>query len=97
MQNYERLAHDQAKGEVERVRTLEGSIENERVGVHPHCEGETRDLTTVVDDVLITGFVIPEMVILPPLIKGYSQIAAPTSTESEIQTLMILLLQKEIK
>ena len=52
------------------------------MGVQPHCEGEIRDLTIVVDDVFITGFVITEVVILPPLIKGSSQIAAPTSTDS---------------
>ena len=48
----ERLASDQAKGEVERVRTLDGSCENERVGVQPHSEGETRIVTTYNDDVL---------------------------------------------
>ena len=46
VQNSERLAPDQAKGEVERVRTLDGSSEIERVGVQPHCEGETRNVTT---------------------------------------------------
>ena len=42
MQISERMALDQEKGEVERVRTLDGSSEIERVGVQPHCEGETR-------------------------------------------------------
>ena len=53
------------------------------MGVHTHCEGETRDITTVVDDVLIIGSVLPEVVILPQLIKGSSQIVAPTSTDFE--------------
>ena len=82
MQKAERLDHDHAKGEVVRVRTLEDSRENERVGVEPHYEGETKDLTLNVDDVLITGSLLPEVVILPPLIKGSSQIVAPISIDS---------------
>ena len=70
VQKSERLAHDQTKGEVERVRTLEGSRENERVGVQPHCEGETRDLTLNVDDVLITGSLLPEVVIVSTTDQG---------------------------
>ena len=50
MQISERLAPEQAKGEVERVKTLDVSSENERVGVQPHSEGETR---SVVNQVLL--------------------------------------------
>ena len=66
VQNSERLASDQEKGEVERVRTLDGSSEIERVGAQPHCEGETRNVTTFVDDVMNAGCFLPEVLLLPP-------------------------------
>ena len=74
----ERLALDQAKGEVERVRTLDGSSDYERVGVQPHCEGETRNVTTYVDDVLNAGSLLPEVLLLPPPIKESGDDAAPS-------------------
>ena len=54
VQNSERLAPDQAKGEVERVRILDDSSEIEKVGSQPHCE-ETRNVTTFVNDVMHAG------------------------------------------
>ena len=66
VQNSERLALDQAKGEVERVRILDDSSEIERVGAQPHCEGETRNVTTFVDDVMNGGCLLPEVLLLPP-------------------------------
>ena len=66
VQNSERLAPDQEKGEVERVRTLDGSSEIERVGAQPHCEGETRNITIYVDYVLNVGCLLPEVLLLPP-------------------------------
>ena len=66
VQNSERLAPDQEKGEVEKVRTLDGSSEIERVGAQPHCEGETRNVTTFVDDVMHAGCLLPEVLLLPP-------------------------------
>ena len=74
----ERLAPEQAKREVERVRTLNGSSDNERVGVQPHCEGETRNVTTENDDVLNASFLIPEVLLLPPPIKESGDDAAPS-------------------
>ena len=50
MQISERLAPEQAKGEVEIERTLDGSSEIEIVGAQPHREGETRLLEPVKHD-----------------------------------------------
>ena len=66
VQNFERLAPDQAKGEVERVRILDDSIEIERLGAQPYYEGETRNVTTFVDDVMHAGCLLPEVLLLPP-------------------------------
>ena len=73
----ERLAPDQEKGEVERVRTLDGSSEVERVGVKPHCEGETRNVTTYVDDVMNAGCLLPEVLLLPPRNRESGEDEAP--------------------
>ena len=69
---------DQAKGDVERVRTLDGSSENDRVGVQPHYEGETKNVTTYVDDVLNARSLLPEVLLLPPPIKESGDDEAPS-------------------
>ena len=66
MQNSERRAPDQDKGEVERVRILDDSSEIERVVAQPHCEGETRNVTTFVDDVMNACCLLPELLLLSP-------------------------------
>ena len=78
LQISEGLAPEQTKGEVKRVRTLDGSSENERVGVQPHSEGETRSVTTYVDNVLNAGSLLHEVLPLPPPIKGSGDDAAPS-------------------
>ena len=73
IQNSERLAPDQEKGEVERVRTLDVSSEIERVGAQPHCDGQTRHVTTFVDDVMNAGCFLPEvLLLLPPNRESYA-------------------------
>ena len=36
------------------------------MGVQPHCEGETRNITTFVDDVMNSGCLLPELLLLAP-------------------------------
>ena len=69
MQISDRLAPDQEKGDVERVKTLDGYREIERVGLQPHCEGENRNVTTENEDMLNSGYFLPEVLLLPPPIK----------------------------
>ena len=78
VQNSERLTPDQEKGEVERVRTLDGSCEIERVGAQPQCEGETRNITTFVDNVMNSGCLLPEVLLLPPPNSKSCEDEAPT-------------------
>ena len=84
VQIYERLAPDQEKGEVERERTLDGSSEIERVGVQPHCEGETRTMNTRDDVVLHSGSLLPEVLFLPPPITRSGDDAAPSTLSSKL-------------
>ena len=48
------------------MRILDDSSEIQRVGAQPHCEGETRNLTTFVDDVMNAGCLLHEVLLLPP-------------------------------
>ena len=79
LQISERLAPDQEKGEVERVRTLDFSSEIERMGVQPHCVGKTRIVTTEDDDVLNSGSLLPKGLLLPPSIKSSGDDVDPST------------------
>ena len=48
------------------MRTLDGYSEIERVGAQPHFEGDNRNVTTFVDDVLNTCCLLPEVLLLSP-------------------------------
>ena len=48
-------------------------------GVQPHNEGETRSVTTYIDDVLNARSLLPEVLLLPPPIKESGDDAAPTT------------------
>ena len=63
---------------------MEGSREDKKVGVQPHCKGETRIVTDNVYDVLHAGSLHPEVVFPPPPIKDSSQDAAPITTGSKM-------------
>ena len=84
IQNSDRLDPDQAKGEVERVRTVDGSSEVDRVGVHPHCVGETRNVTTENQDVLNSGSLLPEVLLLPPPNRKSGENAAQSKMHAYI-------------
>ena len=54
------------------------------MGVQPHCEKETRIVTTEDDDVLNSGSLFPEVLLLPPLIKSSGDDAAPSMINSKM-------------
>ena len=66
------------------MRTIDGSCEIERVGAQSHCEGETRIVTTTYDDILHSGSLLPEVLLLPPPITGSSDDVAPSTTNFKV-------------
>ena len=59
------------------MRTLDGSSDIERVGAQSHCEGETRNVTTFVDDVMNASCLLPEVLLLPPHNRESGEDEAP--------------------
>ena len=60
------------------MRTLHGSSEIERVAAQPLCEGETRNVTTFVDDVMNAGYLLPEVLLPSPPNRESGEDEAPS-------------------